>query len=46
MTQNEFVQACMERTIIPELALEDEDIVEALRNRDDDRVEQLLDTHF
>jgi hypothetical protein len=42
MTQNQFLSLCLEHNILPEVALENDDIVEALRARDDALVEQLI----
>ena len=46
MTHNEFVALCYEQCIPPNIALENDDIVEALKARDDDLVQQLLTTEF
>ena len=46
MTQTEFITLCLERTIYPELALENEAIVEALKAKDDERVIELLNNAF
>jgi hypothetical protein len=46
MTKIEFVALCAERTIDPKLALENESIVEALQNRNDALVVELLDNEF
>ena len=43
MTANEFVAECVQRTILPEIALEQEAIRSALSARDDERVRNLLD---
>lgn len=42
MTANEFLALCLEHTIAPEIVLENEQIVEALQQRDDERVLVLL----
>lgn len=42
MSENRFVSLCLEHNILPAVALENNDIVEALRERDDALVEQLL----
>lgn len=46
MKRNEFVGECARRTIDPGVALENENILEALKKRDDKRVLWLLDNEF
>jgi hypothetical protein len=46
MTANEFNALCQERTIDPSLALENPDIVEALKDRDDEAVVTILNNQF
>ena len=46
MTRNDFAYECAQRTIAPEIALENENILEALKKRDDKRVLWLLDNEF
>jgi hypothetical protein len=46
MTQNEFAHICLTFTIDPQLALENENIVNALQNRDDEKVIQILENEF
>ena len=46
MTQNEFIAKCDELMLPPELALENDDIVNALRAKDDQLVIELLKTQF
>jgi hypothetical protein len=46
MTKSEFNSECLKRTIPPALALEDDEIAAALRERDDNKVRQLLDENF
>ena len=46
MTQNEFNQLCNDQLIDPSIALENDDIVSALRSKDDDLVKELLTTQF
>ena len=46
MTQNEFVAKCEQLCIAPELALENDLIVSALRDRNDQQVIELLETQF
>ena len=42
MTANEFAVLCEKHLVHPAIALEDDEIVDALRCRDDERVEALL----
>lgn len=46
MTQNEFLSLCMRYTVPPELALENEALIEALAARDDAEVERILREEF
>ena len=46
MTQLQFVSKCMELTISPELALENDEIVTALKTKDDELVIELLNNLF
>lgn len=46
MTKNEFAALCAEHTIDPAVALENENIVEALRNKDDAEVKRILKEEF
>ena len=46
MTRNEFASECAQRTIAPEIALENENILDALKERNDERVLWLLDNEF
>ena len=46
MTQREFEAECESRTIAPAIALENETIKQALRDRDDALVRRLLDEEF
>jgi DNA-binding GntR family transcriptional regulator len=46
MTANQFNALCESRTIDPSLALENDDIVEALKARDDEAVVTILDNQF
>ena len=46
MTAIQFELACAQRTIDPGLALENESVCEALKERDDNRVMWLLDKEF
>jgi len=46
MTQNEFNALCNDQLIEPSIALENDDIVKALKTRDDALVILLLTTQF
>ena len=46
MTKLEFILECNELLIDPAIALENEQVVEALKNRDDDEVKRLLMEEF
>jgi len=46
MTKNEFVAACIERTIAPEVALENERVRKALEDQDDEAVVEALEQEF
>ena len=42
MTKNDFLNSCLHFSVSPEIALENEDLVEALRNKQDDEVMRIL----
>ena len=46
MTQLEFVTLCNEYLISPYIALENENIVNALYDKNDQKVKELLETEF
>ena len=46
MTQTQFQILCGEYLIEPNIALENENICEALRQRDVDQVKQILENEF
>jgi hypothetical protein len=46
MTKFEFVALCNENLIYPGIALENEDIVQALKNKDDKLVRKLILEEF
>jgi len=46
MTYAEFIQECSKRTIHKSVAIENEKIKQALRDRNDELVKKLLDTEF
>lgn len=46
MTQNQFAALCTEHCIAPEIALENDDIVAALKARDDAAIVRILSEEF
>lgn len=46
MTQTQFITECNARYIEPAIALENDELVQALKNRDDDAVISILDNQF
>jgi hypothetical protein len=46
MTQTQFILECAKRTIEPSLALENENLCEALQSRDDESVIHILNEEF
>ena len=46
MTCSIFIEECLTRTILPELAIENELIVLSLAERDDEKTLALLDSEF
>lgn len=46
MTRREFYDLCTEHSIFPLYALENENIKQALRERDDEKVKQILEKEF
>jgi len=46
MTQNQFLALCNAHHIDPSVALENPDVVEALKNRDDEAVVEALTNSF
>ena len=46
MSKNEFLVLCSAYSIDPDMALENDNVVEALRNRDDDAVATILESEF
>jgi hypothetical protein len=46
MTQSQFLIACNEVNVLPEIALDNELIIDALRNKDDTLVIELLNNQF
>ena len=46
MTQNDFLTLCLEHNLTPELALENDDLLQALRQRDDAEVQRIIEQEF
>lgn len=46
MTQNQFNALCNEHCIHPSIALENEELIEALQNKDDAKVVEILTNQF
>lgn len=46
MTKNEFVAICVERTIDPSLALENDEVIQAIKSGDIDLLIATLDNQF
>ena len=46
MTQNQFFALCSEHNIHPSIALENDDLQKALKERDDDQVVEILTNEF
>lgn len=46
MTQSKFIELCEKYTIHPSIALENDDIRDALRNKQDSKIETLLREEF
>jgi len=46
MTQTEFLTLCLEHNLTPELALENDEVVQALRERNDAEVCRIIEQEF
>jgi hypothetical protein len=46
MTQDQFNTLCQQHLLSPEIALENDDLVQALRDRDDERVVEIITNEF
>jgi len=46
MTKNEFVAICIEKTIDPVLALENDEVIQAIKSNDKDLLITVLDSQF
>lgn len=46
MTKSEFIAMCVERTIEPSIALENDDVVQAIQSNDVDVLINVLNSQF
>lgn len=46
MTKSEFIAMCVERTIEPSIALENDDVVQAIQSNDVEVLINVLDSQF
>ena len=46
MSKNDFLTLCNEATVAPDIALENEDLARALRDRNDEEVARILREEF
>ena len=46
MTQSQFVALCLERTIDPSIALENDDVINAIKSGNIDLLITILDSQF
>jgi hypothetical protein len=46
MTQIDFLTLCLQHNLTPELALENDELVQALRERDDAEVCRIIENEF
>lgn len=46
MTQSQFAALCTERTIDPSLALENDDVIQAIKSGDIELLTSILDSQF
>lgn len=46
MTKNEFVVICIKKTIDPALALENDEVIQAIKSNDVDLLVTVLDNQF
>jgi hypothetical protein len=46
MTKNEFMAICIEKTIDPSLALENDEVIRAIKSNDVDLLVTVLDNQF
>lgn len=46
MTQSQFATLCTQRTIDPSIALENDDVIQAIKSGDIELLTSILDTQF
>jgi len=46
MTQTDFLTLCLEHNLSPDVALENDDLVQALKERDDVEVQRIIEEEF
>jgi hypothetical protein len=46
MTKNEFMAICIDKTIDPSLALENDEVIQAIKSNDVDLLVTVLDNQF
>ena len=46
MTQNDFLTLCLEHNLTPNIALENDDLLQALRERNDAEVNRIIEQEF
>jgi hypothetical protein len=46
MTQTDFLTLCLQYNLTPDLALENDELVQALRERDDAEVQRIIEQEF
>jgi len=46
MTQTDFLTLCLEHNLSPDVALENDDLVQALKQRDDAEVQRIIEQEF
>lgn len=46
MTQTDFLTLCLEHNLSPDVALENDDLVQALKQRDDAEVQRIIEKEF
>jgi hypothetical protein len=46
MTQIDFLTLCLQHNLTPELALENDELVQALRERNDEEVNRIIEQEF
>jgi len=46
MTQTDFLTLCLKHNLTPDIALENDDLLQALRERDDAEVQRIIEQEF